>query len=216
MDGVTGRELFQAHRSLTYDDIIILPGHISFSPQEVGFKTRLTRELALSNPLVSSPMDTVTESEMAIYLGLLGGLGFIHYNNSIDEQANLVRRVKRFENGFITDPLVLGPDHTIRDLDETRRLHGFSGIPITETGDLGGRLIGIVTNRDVDFEPNRDRPLRDVMTTELVTAKKGISLSEANLNFTRKSCSQQHHGNGQTICFQTVRTGQLNQNTCLG
>lgn len=180
MDGVTGRELFQASRSLTYDDIILLPGHISFGPGEVSLRTRLTREIELNTPLTSSPMDTVTESDMAIFLGLLGGIGFIHYNNSIEEQAAHVRKVKRFENGFITDPIVLSPSHTIRDIDEIRHTQGFSGIPITDTGDLGGRLVGMVTSRDVDFEANRELPLSQVMTTELVTAPQGISLADAN------------------------------------
>jgi IMP dehydrogenase len=180
MDGVNARELFSRSRSLTYDDIILLPGYIDFGPEAVDLSSKLTREITLATPFSSSPMDTVTESEMAVSLALLGGIGFIHYNNTIDEQAELVRRVKRFENGFITDPIVLGPDDKIRDIDEIKRKHGFSGIPITDTGDLGGRLIGIVTNRDTDFEKDRDLPLRQVMTTELVTAPKGISLREAN------------------------------------
>ncbi len=180
MDGMTGRELFQSRQSLTYDDIIILPGHIDFAAQAVSLRTKLTREITLNTPLTSSPMDTVTEAEMAIQLALLGGLGFIHYNNTPEEQAAIVRRVKRFENGFITDPIVLGPHHKIRDVDAIRAAHGFSGIPITETGDLQGKLIGIVTNRDTDLEQNREIPLREVMTTALVTAPEGISLREAN------------------------------------
>lgn len=180
MDGVTARELFKARQSLTYDDLILLPGHIAFSPHDVGLKTRLTREIEINTPLISSPMDTVTESELAIQLALLGGLGFIHYNNSVEEQAAEVRRVKRFENGFITEPIVLGPNHRIRDVDEISESHGFSGIPVTETGDLGGKLIGIVTNRDVDFETDRERFLKEVMTTDVVTAPQGVPLAEAN------------------------------------
>ena len=179
-DGVNGRELFQARQSLTYDDLIILPGYIDFGVGEVGLHTRVTRELEVSAPLCSSPMDTVTESEMAVNLALLGGIGFIHYNNTIEEQAQMVRRVKRFENGFITEPQVLGPDHLISDIDDIRRKHGFSGIPITEDGIVNGRLIGIVSNRDIDFEPDRSRSLRDVMTTDLVTGQQGVSLIEAN------------------------------------
>lgn len=180
MDGVTARELFQARQSLTYDDLILLPGHISFSPQDVALQTRLTRELTINTPLTSSPMDTVTESDLAIQLALFGGVGFVHYNNTIEEQAAEVRRVKRFENGFITEPIVLGPRQKIENVDEIRRRHGFSGIPITDTGDLGGKLIGIVTSRDIDFERDRGRPLSEVMTTELVTAPKGVTLAEAN------------------------------------
>ncbi len=180
MDGVTARELFKARQSLTYGDIIILPRHISFGTQDVCLKTRVTRGLVLNSPLTSSPMDCVTESEMAIQVALLGGLGFIHYNNTIEEQASHVRRVKRFENGFINEPLVLGPQCRIRDVDAIKKAHGFSGIPITDSGDLSGRLVGIVTNRDIDFEKDRDLPLREVMTTDLVTAHRGVSLAEAN------------------------------------
>jgi IMP dehydrogenase len=127
-------------------------------------------------------MDTVTEAKMAIHLALLGGIGFIHYNNSVEEQFNEVRKVKRFENGFISEPWVLGPQNTIRDIDRIREKEGFSGIPITEDGTLRGPLIGIVTNRDIDFETNRDRPLREVMVTKanLITARVGVSLAEAN------------------------------------
>lgn len=180
MDGVNARELFSAQRSLTYDDLILLPGYIDFGVDEVDLTTKLTREISLATPMCSSPMDTVTEADMAVNLALLGGIGFIHYNNSVEEQAELVRRVKRYENGFITDPMVLGPDHRIRDIDEIRKGHGFSGIPITDSGDLGGTLIGIVTNRDIDFEKDREILLRDVMTTDVVTAPKGVSLQEAN------------------------------------
>lgn len=180
MDGVTGRELFKANQSLTYEDIIILPGHISFGVQDVELSTKLTREIELKVPFVSSPMDTVTEAEMAISLALLGGLGFIHYNNTIEEQAALVRKVKRFENGFITDPLVIGPDATIGDVRRVRDRHGFSGMPVTDTGDLRGKVIGVVTKRDVEFEENPAVPVSQVMSTQLVTGTKGISLAEAN------------------------------------
>jgi len=117
---------------------------------------------------------------MAIYMALLGGIGIIHYNNKIEEQARDVRRAKRFENGFITEPVVLGPDHMVSDIDRIRQQQGFSGIPITEDGTLGSKLVGIVTKRDVDFEQDRTRPLREVMTTDLVTAPVGITLAEAN------------------------------------
>ncbi len=180
MDGVNARELFSRQRSLTYDDLILLPGYIDFALDQVDLSSKLTREITLATPFASSPMDTVTEADMAVNLALLGGIGFIHYNNTVEQQAEIVRRVKRFENGFITDPMVLGPDDRIRDIDEIRERHGFSGIPITDSGDLGGKLIGIVSNRDVDFEKDRDLPLRQVMTTDLVTASIGISLQEAN------------------------------------
>ena len=113
-------------------------------------------------------------------MALLGGIGIIHYNNTIDEQVKEVRRVKRFENGFITDPVVLSPNHTIRDVDALKEAYGFSGIPITEDGTLNSKLVGIVTKRDIDFEEDRTKLLKEVMTTRLITAPAGISLSEGN------------------------------------
>ena len=179
-DGIDAKSLFKAQGGLTYDDFILLPDYIDFSVEDVDLSTDLTRDIRLSMPFASSPMDTVTESEMAICMALLGGIGIVHYNNSIDEQVRHVRRAKRFENGFITDPVVLGRDHRIRDVDEIKSKHGFSSIPVTEDGTLETKLIGIVTGRDTDFEPNRDLPLREVMTTDVVTAPKGVSLYEAN------------------------------------
>jgi IMP dehydrogenase len=180
VDGETARSLFERGEGLTYNDFIILPGRITFGLDEVDLSTSITTRIRLRNPLASSPMDTVTESKMAIYLALLGGIGFIHYNNTIEEQVAEVRKVKRFENGFISEPRVLGPQNTIRDIDTIREEEGYSGIPITEDGTLRSRLIGIVTNRDIDFETNRDRPLREVMVTNLITAREGVSLLEAN------------------------------------
>jgi IMP dehydrogenase len=179
-DGLDAETLFSSGAGFAYDDLIVLPGYIDFAAADVRLETSFTRNIRLKRPLVSSPMDTVTEATMAIYLALLGGIGIIHYNNTIEEQVGMVRRVKRFENGFITEPVVLSPAHTIADVDDIKARHGFSGIPITEDGTLQGRLVGIVTNRDLDFEKERTRPLREVMSTELITATQGITLSEAN------------------------------------
>lgn len=180
LDGLDGEALFERGRGLTYDDFLVLPGFIDFQASEVSLETNLTRNIRLRRPIISSPMDTVTESAMATYLALMGGIGIIHYNNSIDEQARHVRKVKRFENGFITDPVVLSPRNTIRDVDLIKKNHGFSSIPITEDGTLKSKLVGIVTNRDTDFEKDRNRPLSEVMTQELITVPKGVTLSEAN------------------------------------
>lgn len=180
IDGLDGASLFERGRGLTYDDFLVLPGFIDFQASEVGFETNFTRNIKLKKPIVSSPMDTVTESNMATYLALMGGIGIIHYNNSIEEQAELVRKVKRFENGFITDPVALSPNHTIRDVDLIKKNLGFSSIPITEDGTLNSKLVGIVTNRDTDFEKNRSRKLSEVMTTQLITVPKGVTLHEAN------------------------------------
>lgn len=139
-----------------------MPDTIHFAPADVDLTTRLTREITLRRPLVSSPMDTVTEHRMAIALALCGGLGVIHYNCSIAEQVDEIRKVRRFENGFILDPVVLSPENTIADVDRIKQSQGFSGIPITSDGKPRGKLVGIVTNRDIDFEPDRSRKLKEV------------------------------------------------------
>lgn len=180
-DGLTGEELFsRLSVGLTYRDFLVLPGYIYFNPSEVDLETKLTREITLKRPLISSPMDTVTEADMAIAQALMGCIGIIHNNNTIEEQVAQVRKVKRYENGFISDPVVLSPNHTIADIDRIKENYGFSGIPITEDGTQNTRLIGIVTNRDIDFEKDRSQPLGKVMTTDLVTAPQGVSLQEAN------------------------------------
>ncbi|MBK8190560.1 MAG: IMP dehydrogenase [Vampirovibrionales bacterium] len=181
LDGLSACELFEGSGAgLTYDDFILLPGHIDFSADDVGLDTRLTREIRLKAPLVSSPMDTVTEAEMAIAMALQGGIGIIHYNNTIEEQRSLAKRVKRYKNGFITNPLTLSPAHRIADIDEIKKTHGFSGFPITEQGRMGSKLVGIVTNRDIDFIQDRSLPLSEVMTTELVVGREPCTLEEAN------------------------------------
>ena len=179
-DGYSAEEFFGEEQGLTYDDFILMPGHISFGVNDADLQTQLTRRIRLRIPCVSSPMDTVTESEMAIYMALLGGVGIVHYNNTIDEQVREVRRVKRFENGFIREPVVLSPTQRIRDIDRIKREMGFSGVPITEDGTMHTKLLGLVTERDIDFEPDRSKPLREVMNTDLVTAPEGVTLLEAN------------------------------------
>lgn len=180
VDGLSAEELFACGKGLTYDDFIVLPGYIDFQASDVDLESSVTRNIRIKRPLVSSPMDTVTEWKMACYLALLGGIGIIHYNNSIDAQTEHVRKVKRFENGFIIDPVVLSPRNNVHDVDTIKLEHGFSGIPITEDGTLNSKLVGIVTNRDIDFEKDRSKPLSEVMTTELVTAREGVTLHEAN------------------------------------
>jgi IMP dehydrogenase len=179
-DGIDAQTLFGMRRGLTYNDFILLPDYIDFAVEDANLGSRLTRDIHLNLPFVSSPMDTVTESQMAIAMALLGGIGIIHYNNTIEEQTEHVRKAKRFENGFITDPVVMGPDNTIADIDEVKERQGFSSMPITEDGTANTKMIGIVTGRDTDFEPSRQALLRDVMTTEIVSAKQGVSLQEAN------------------------------------
>ena len=180
LDGQSAHDLFDISQGLTYDDLILLPGHIDFGVDDVDLSTQLTRNLSLKSPILSSPMDTVTEAAMAIEMALHGGLGFIHYNNTMAEQVAEVRKVKRYKNGFITDPLVLTQDHRVSDIDRIKAEHNFSGVPITDTGAMGGRLLGIVTARDIDFLQDRDTRLGDIMTTDLITAPEGVSLEEAN------------------------------------
>jgi IMP dehydrogenase len=180
-DGLTASELLQKGTGLTYDDFILLPGHINFATEDVDLTTSLTRNIKLKTPLVSSPMDTVTEATMAIHMALMGGIGIIHYNNTVEEQQEEVRRVKRYKNGFITDPVVLRPTHTLEDVDKIKEQYGFSGIPITENGTMGAKLLGILTNRDIDFVTDRSTPVSELMTRQLVVAEEGCTLEEANL-----------------------------------
>lgn len=137
-----------AGTSLTYDDLIFLPQYVNFSLEEIDLSTQLTRNIRLNIPLVSSPMDTVTESHLAIAIALQGGIGIIHYNMSPEEQLAQVQQVKRFKNGFVSDPITLPPTATIRDVVKIRKEKGYSTIPITENGDSRGRLIGLITKYD--------------------------------------------------------------------
>lgn len=157
----------------------MLPGHVYFGVEDVCVDSCITKNTRLSLPLVSSPMDTVTESDMAIHMAMHGGIGIVHYNNTVKEQKREVDRVKRFENGFITDPKTLCPSNTVRDALEIKAKYGFMGIPITEGGCMYSKLLGMVTNRDVEFVHDKDTPLSDIMTTELQTAREGCSLELA-------------------------------------
>jgi len=181
-DGWSAQDIFGQKRltGYTYDDLIMMPGHINFGTSAVKLDTHFSRRIALKIPLVSSPMDTVTESQMAIHMALHGGIGCIHRNLTIEQQAREVRMVKRYENGRITDPQVMGPNDKVSDVDMIKSKYGFSGVPITENGKMGSKLIGIVTNRDIDFLDDRSTLLKEVMTTDLVTVVKSKSLKEMN------------------------------------
>ena len=183
-DGITGAQLMAGGHGLTYSDFIILPGYIDFTPKDVDITSALTKKIRLKTPFISSPMDTVTEAEMAIAMALGGGIGIVHHNCSADYQASQVLKVKKYQHGFVLDPYVLSPEHRVSDVVACKRKHGFCGIPITENGRMGARLVGIVTSRDIDFLEGKGdaKKLSEVMTPveELQTAKEGISLAEAN------------------------------------
>jgi IMP dehydrogenase len=165
---------------LTYDDVLLLPGETDVIPSEVDTTTRLTREISVAIPLVSAAMDTVTESRMAIAMARQGGVGILHRNLSIDDQAHQVDLVKRSESGMITDPVTVGPDATLAELDELCGKYRVSGLPVV---DARGRLLGIITNRDLRFVAAGDYPVlrvREVMTAmPLVTAPVGIAREDA-------------------------------------
>src|SRR5205814_4691242 len=156
------------------------PRHTDFVPTQADVSTRMTRNSRLNVPLVSAAMDTVTESGLAIAMAQQGGLGVIHKNLSIEEQASEVDRVKRSESGMIVNPITLSPEHRIYEALDLMKKYRISGVPITEDGSKEGRLCGILTNRDLRFETNTSRPIADVMTREpLFTVPVGTTLDAA-------------------------------------
>src|SRR6202451_4533480 len=157
---------------LTFDDVLLVPAHSELLPGEADTRTRLTRAIPLNVPIVSSAMDTVTESHLAIALAQQGGVGFIHRNMSIERQAEEVDRVKRSESGMIVDPITIGPEKKISDALALMQRYRISGVPVTKDG----KLVGILTNRDLRFESRFDMPIADVMTKEnLITVPVGTT-----------------------------------------
>ena len=163
-------------QGITFDDVLLVPGYSEVIANEVVTETRLTDKITLNIPLMSASMDTVTEHRMAIAMARQGGIGIIHKNMTIAQQADEVDKVKRSENGVITDPFSLSPEHTIQDADDLMGKYRISGVPITE----GTKLVGIITNRDLKFETDFSKKIKESMTSEnLVTAQEGITLEEA-------------------------------------
>lgn len=161
---------------ITFDDVLLVPAYSEVIPNQVDLTTNLTKTIKLNIPLMSAGMDTVTEHRMAIAMARQGGIGIIHKNMSIEAQAEEVDKVKRSENGVITDPFYLSPEHTLKDADELMAKFRISGVPITE----GRKLVGIITNRDLKFEEDFSRKIKECMTSRnLVTAREGITMTEA-------------------------------------
>lgn len=161
---------------ITFDDVLLVPAYSEVIPNQVDLSTMLTKTIKLNIPMMSAGMDTVTEHRMAIAMARQGGIGIIHKNMSIEAQAEEVDKVKRSENGVITDPFYLSPEHTLADANELMAKFRISGVPITKNG----KLVGIITNRDLKFEEDFSKPIKDCMTSEnLITAKVGITLEEA-------------------------------------
>lgn len=164
------------HEALTFDDVLLLPAHSTVLPKEVSLKTQLTRNIQLNIPLMSAAMDTVTESRLAIALAQEGGIGIVHKNITIEQQAANVRNVKKFESGVIKEPISVAPNTSIREVMKITRANNISGVPVVD----GDKLVGIVTSRDLRFETHLDNPVSDIMTQQerLVTVKEGASREE--------------------------------------
>ena len=174
-------------KSLTFDDVLLLPAHSRVLPREADLASRFSRNVAVNLPIASSAMDTVTEARLAIAIAQEGGLGILHKNLSVARQADEVRRVKRFESGILKDPLSITPAMTIGEVKALVRQRGFSSLPVVDHG----RVVGIVTNRDLRFETDLDRPVSSAMTprARLVTVPEGTGLAAAR-STTRPRCSR--------------------------
>jgi len=185
-DGRSAAEIFdRASNAIgyTYDDLICLPGAIDFTVSDVVLETQFTKKITLKVPIVSSPMDTVTESQMAIHMALQGGIGIIHTNMSIEEQAAEVTKVKKFRSGFILEPVCIAPDTPVSSLEHVRAKSGFKSFPVTTDGNMGSKLLGIVTKRDTNFAEDKGKRIlvKDIMTKSdrLITAPDGVKLRDA-------------------------------------
>lgn len=174
------QKILKPKLGLTYDDLNLLPGFIDFGLNDINLQSQLTTEISLNTPIVSSPMDTVTESNMAINLALQGGIGIIHYNLSIDKQVNEIMKTKRYNNGFINNPIVIKPNTTVKDIKKLQELYGVTSFPVTEDGQIGSKLLGIVTRHDTYFIQNQTILASEIMSTDLVTGLNGLSLKQAN------------------------------------
>lgn len=168
---------FDIPLGLTFDDVLLRPGASEVLPSQADTRTRITRDISLNIPILSSAMDTVTEADMAIVMAQLGGLGVLHRNLTVEEQCTAVRQVKRFESGMVVNPITIYPDQTLSDARMLMARHKISGIPVVEAS---GKLVGILTNRDVRFAGNPDQPVSELMTSQnLATVEAGVGEDEA-------------------------------------
>ncbi|MEM7567162.1 MAG: IMP dehydrogenase [Pseudomonadota bacterium] len=172
-------EPFGSDTALTFDDVLLRPGYSEVLPNMVDVSTRVTREIALNIPLLSSAMDTVTESGLAIAMAQAGGMGVVHRNLNPEEQATEVRRVKRFESGMVVDPITITPGETLEDALALMREHKISGVPVVEGSGSPSKLVGILTNRDVRFASDPKQPVAELMTRDVVTVREGVGQDEA-------------------------------------
>jgi IMP dehydrogenase len=168
-------------QAITFDDVLLEPGPSELMPLQVDVRTRLTRSIALNIPLLSAAMDTVTEAPLAIAMAQAGGMGVIHRNLAPEIQADHVRRVKKFESGVVINPVTVTPDATLKDIIEIKQRYGFSGIPVvaSHTGREAGKVVGIITNRDVRFAQDMSQPVSELMTRDVVMVKEGVTQDEA-------------------------------------
>ena len=165
-------------KALTFDDVLLVPAHSTVLPREVRLQTRITRRIALNIPIASAAMDTVTEARLAIAMAQEGGIGIIHKNMSPKAQAAEVSKVKRYESGVVKDPITINPEMTVREVLDLTSRHRISGLPVVNQG---GKVVGIVTNRDLRFETELDQPVKNIMTPRerLVVVREGATREEA-------------------------------------
>lgn len=208
--------------ALTFDDVLMRPGHSEVLPGDTDVRSRITRSIALNIPIVSSAMDTVTEARLAIAMAQAGGIGVIHRNLSPAEQSDHVRQVKRFESGIVLNPVTINPDATLGEAIAVMKQHAISGLPVTEGAAPGrpGRLVGILTNRDVRFAENRDQPIRELMTHErLVTVGEEVTQQEARRLFHQNRVEKLLVVDDEFRCIglltvKDIEKARLNPNAC--
>ena len=213
----TGRE------ALTFDDVLLQPDHSLVMPGEVNISTSLTKEIDLSLPILSSAMDTVSEAKMAIAMAQAGGMGVIHKNLSFEEQAEQVRQVKKFESGMVVNPLTITPDYTVQEAKELTKSHGFSGVPVVEgskDGEKTGRLVGILTHRDLRFASDPEQRVYELMTRDnLVTVTEQVSQEEAKRLLHQHRIEKlvvvdEHYHCVGLITVKDMEKSRLNPNAC--